>query len=388
MILNESTELTNHLKSTMKELDEKLDIYGYDYDGKIDLIYEFLMTSDSHFLDGLFQYSDIFKSDKIDVYKGMLILMLSTDFYVDIDYRINNNKICVDYQDEILKELYNQHTYKQIIFFFRNPYNEDYVKTIINHFYMYVYKDPIYINKCMNNVLATHKAFKLSIMNPLFNLDNDQKDNLDVIEPEVIKSEVFDLYDDLDLAQTQRRLEDEVDENEVDENEVETEPCYLTIVYPNVNGSLFVNLKNDEELEPLFIELKQKVIEQFHLKYQQQDKFNEAIAYMVSNAYESMKLNSNDNKEDYSVIISYFENNCPSIEQIVNMFVQDDGFSNCILHEFVTNNKLVKEAEIISRRKKIEDLGFAKILKKYNKFYEIEDIKYGGSKDGETFQNN
>ena len=375
MVSKELINLVPILKETIKEIEKTLDLYGYDFDEIVDLIYNFLMTNDYNVIDEFFLGNDKFDSSKLEIYKGIFILTLCTDFYIDIDYRLKNNKICVDAQEEVFNELKNHHTYKQIIFFFRDAYNEELIKIIIEHFLFYIYKDNIYINKCLSNVSKSHNYFKIKAINPLFELDESNPNDRYMIESEFIRSEVFDVYDDLNMKEIEDNLKEE------DDN-----VPYLILLNQEEekNNSAFIDLSIYEELDPLLIDLKNKIIGLFSKKYPDKDRFNEAIAYIISNAYESIKLKETQDK-DYVRIIKYLENSDFNINQMVDVFINDNGFSNYILCEFIRNNKKIKETELIERRKLIENLGFTKVLRKYNHFYDMESFKYGGSKIGKTF---
>ena len=96
---------------------------------------------------------------------------------------------------------------------------------------------------------------------------------------------------------------------------------------------------------------------------------NKIIAYIISSAYERMRL-STDKK--FQRIVDYIENKSENLEEVIEVFINNNDFSNIILYEFIKDYSLYNPEYIIKRRNLYEESGYNKLLKNINPFYDIE----------------
>lgn len=336
---NQEKNMLENLQKIMINI--RILLKNYDYNKRCGLLYDFLTKDEEHTYDTFIE-----NIEEINEYKTMIILNLCTDFYVESNYRIKKNKPFFNSEKDALEMLENRHTPDKIISFFKNERNRFEAEIIIENYFDLMRKDEFYLKKCINCAINTNKVFRIMVMNPLANL---RYFNFEIPKSEIIREEIYEIYKKLMNDQTK----------EIYEKKCKT-----------VNQSNFIEELNcDETTNLLYNKLKGVITNPSSQSFL--DEPYQTISYIISSAYESMKLSSN---VKYQNIINYIENK--EHNETINFFVNNDDFSNIILSEFIKNCNLNNPKVIIEHRKMLEELGATKILKEYNQYYDIETEEY------------
>jgi hypothetical protein len=310
----------------------------YKYNEKCDLLYDFLTKDDEHEYDSFIE-----NIDEIDEYKNMIILNLCTDFYIASNYRIKKGEMDFNYEKDIFETLDSKHTPAKITSFFKNKKNQFEAEIIIENYFDLLIEDEFYIKKCINCAINTNKVFKIMVMNPFASI---RYCNFNIPKLEIIRDEIFELY----VSSVNKQTKEIFDKRQNDDTK--SNECIEELNSPEATKTLYENLK------------KEILNAQSYL-----GKMNKIIAYIISSAYERMRL-STDKK--FQRIVDYIENKSENLEEVIEVFINNNDFSNIILYEFIKDYSLYNPEYIIKRRNLYEESGYNKLLKNINPFYDIE----------------